>query len=99
MSSGGFREFTFEGYRAVVSGKHCVITDDLDYDQMPQPHFYQMQAIKNRAFGEDAVAVEVFPAENHLSDGPLQRRLWEVPSVNVPNLRTGHRVTEEDRKV
>lgn len=84
------REFTFGDYVVVVAANHAVIYRK-DAGE-PQPTFYEMQCIKNQAFGGASTVVEVFPANRDLVDGQQQRHLWEVDPKGVPNLATGHLV-------
>jgi len=53
--------------------------------------FYEMQHMKDLAFGGPATAVEVYPAHRDLVDGQHQRHLWRMDRENVPNLHTGER--------
>lgn len=54
-----------------------------------EPTFYEMQHMKNMAFGGTAWAVEVFPPHRHLVDGEHQRHLWQVARGTVPDLSEG----------
>jgi len=51
-----------------------------------EPTFYELQHMKDMAFGGSATAVEVFPAHRNLVDGQHQRHLWKVDHSSVPNL-------------
>lgn len=61
-----------------------------------KPHFpwRDLQRIKNELAGEDAEAVELFPAEDRLVDCANQRHLWVTPPgvlipVGFPTRMTG----------
>lgn len=51
----------------------------------------QLQVIKNEYLGEDAWAIEVYPAEGALVNELNMRHLWLIPRENCPDLlnRTG----------
>lgn len=82
--------FMFGDYIVDVEKNHATISHNDGTE--PQPTFYELQCIKNQAFGGAAVVVEVFPANRDLIDGQHQRHLWEVNPEGVPNLATGHLV-------
>jgi len=83
-------ERTFGLYKIEVEGNHCTIYRE---DRGPvEPTFYEIQYMKDMAFGGSTTAVEVFPAHRHLVDGEHQRHLWRVESDTVPNLHTGQGV-------
>jgi len=80
-------ERTFGPYAIDAEDNHCSIRR---HDGLPvEPTFYEMQYMKDMAFGGTATAVEVFPAHRHLVDGQHQRHLWRVDADHVPNLHTG----------
>ena len=82
-------ERRFGPYLLEVEGNHAVVRRS---DNNPcEPTFYEMQHLKDMAFGGAETAVEVFPSHRHLVDGAHQRHLWLVDSKQVPNLHTGER--------
>lgn len=84
------RTFVFGVYLVEVDCNHATIVHKDNIEA--QPSFYEMQCIKNQAFGGASTVVEVFPANRDLIDGQNQRHLWEVDPEGVPNLATGHLV-------
>jgi hypothetical protein len=80
----------FGPYLLEVENNHAVIRRE--DDEPCEPTFYELQHIKNMAFGGDATAIEVFPSHVNLVDGQHQRHLWQVDENTVPNLRTGNKV-------
>lgn len=50
------------------------------------PTFYEMQHMKNIAFGGDGNAIEVFPPQRRLVDGQNQRHLWAIDYETVPHI-------------
>ena len=58
--------------------------------QPPQPTFYELQYMKDIMFGNDQVAIEVFPTGQDLMDGSNIRHLWLMDRDSVPNLRNHH---------
>ena len=56
-------------------------TDGISWDEL--------QSMKNRVFGKDATAIEIFPAEDQLVNLKNIRHLWLVPpDTQLPNLKT-----------
>lgn len=83
-------EIRYRCYLIEVDGNHCVIRRE---DDLPvNPTFYEMYAIKNMAFGNEATAIEVFPSTSNLVDSQNQRHLWSMEDDAVPNLKTGFMV-------
>lgn len=51
----------------------------------PVRNWRHLQAIKNEVAGEDRVAVEIFPPEEHLVDTSNEYHLWVLPKgVDIP---------------
>lgn len=47
----------------------------------------QLQSIKNEVWGEDARAIEVYPAQSHVVNGAMMRHLWRLgPNDFCPDL-------------
>lgn len=89
-------ERRFGPYLIEVIGNHATIWRE---DLKPvEPTFYEMQYMKDLAFGGCATAVEVFPSHRNLVDGAHQRHLWEVDEKQVPNLHTGEGVNHKGDK-
>jgi hypothetical protein len=49
-------------------------------DRSPRISWRDLQRIKNDICGEEAEAIEVYPAESRLIDGANQRHLWVLKS-------------------
>jgi hypothetical protein len=48
----------------------------------------ELQAVKNKAFGKEITAIEIYPAESELVNIKNMRHLWVVPGLELPNLKT-----------
>lgn len=71
---------------------HLVITraDDLP----AEPAWYELQTMARMAWGQSALAIEIFPPGRELVDGQHQRHLWLVPDhlkPAFPSLQDGRR--------
>jgi len=83
------KEVTFGNYTIKRETQaHAIIRHKSE--EAAEPTFYEMQYMKNIAFGGDSVAIEVFPIQNDLVDGQNQRHLWLMDYDSVPNLKTGY---------
>lgn len=51
-------------------------------------NWMDMQEIKNKIWGPETVAVEVYPAASQFKDGSNTYHLWTWPDIKVPNLLT-----------
>ena len=66
-----------------------------DHEIISVPHdgsitWDQLQAIKNAHWGEDAIAIEVYPAQGSVINKCNMRHIWKVPEgVPVPDLVGG----------
>lgn len=55
-------------------------TDGITWDEL--------QVMKNQIFGDEAIAIEIFPAESELVNFRNVRHLWLVPpDCKLPNLK------------
>lgn len=84
---------TFGLYRfAEQDAGHLVITR---IDGEPaEPGWYELQTMARMAWGQGALAVEIFPPGRELVDGQHQRHLWLVPdglAGTFPSLCDGRR--------
>lgn len=62
--------------------------------QPAEPAWYELQTMARMAWGQGALAVEIFPPGRELVDGQHQRHLWLVPGsleVAFPSLHSGRR--------
>lgn len=58
--------------------------------QPPEPTWYELQHMKELAFGSHVRAVEVFPEADKLYDTANMRHLWRLPAeISTPCLSTG----------
>lgn len=55
-------------------------------DGQPIHNFMDMQEIKNDLFGDNAIAVEVYPKKSEFKDGSNTYHLWTWNEIKVPNL-------------
>lgn len=53
-------------------------------DNKPVNNWYDLWNIKNQLAGEDATAIEIYPARNDLIDGQNQRHLFVLPKYICP---------------
>jgi hypothetical protein len=44
-----------------------------------EPGWYELQTMARMAWGQPALAIEIFPPSRELVDGAHQRHLWLVP--------------------
>jgi hypothetical protein len=61
-----------------------------------EPSWYELQTMARMAWGQGALAVEIFPPGRELVDGQHQRHLWLVPAdmaPSFPSLADGRRWT------
>jgi len=83
-------EKSFGDYLIEIEGNHAVIRRK---DNEPaNPSWYELQYMKNIAFGGDAFAIEVFPSQRNLIDGQNQRHLWKTEKHKIPDLSDGMNV-------
>jgi hypothetical protein len=54
----------------------------------PIHNFMDMQEIKNTLWGEETIAVEVYPPASQFKDGSNTYHLWTWPDIEFPNLKT-----------
>lgn len=57
-----------------------------------------LQEIKNKIWGEEAEAIECYPAQSRLINNATQRHLWRVPpnTIDLPDLIDGWSLTNKD---
>jgi hypothetical protein len=51
------------------------------------PTWKELQLIKNKYFGTEAYAIEIFPADEDVVDNNNHRHIWKVDKTIIPNLR------------
>ncbi len=59
-----------------------------------EPGWYEMQTMARMTWGQEALAVEIFPPGREYVDGQHQRHLWRVPEAmasRFPSLHYGRR--------
>lgn len=66
--------------------------DHLEIEHDGTANWADLQAVKNLVWGEDAVAIEMYPAQKYVVNGNSTefhyRHLWRVPAwAHVPNIR------------
>lgn len=66
-------EESFGDYLVEVDGNHAVIRRK--DGKKPFPTWYELQYMKDLAFGGDQWAIEIFPSHRCLVDGEHQRHL------------------------
>ena len=59
-------------------------------------NFMDMQEIKNDLWGEDTVAVEVYPKQHDFKNGSNTYHLWTWNNIMVPNLAELYKYKTED---
>lgn len=57
-------------------------------------NWMDMQDIKNTLWGEDTVAIEVYPAQSQFKNGSNTYHLWTWPGIEVPNLLTLYKYSD-----
>jgi hypothetical protein len=70
-------------------------------DRSPRMSWRDLQRIKNDICGEEAEAIEVYPAESRLVDGANQRHLWVLKSGTTVGVGWDKRqvLTPEDAEI
>ncbi len=80
-----------------VDGKYQVLYDEIGgfkhlrvrrLDDKPICNFMDLQEIKDNLFGEDIIAIQVFPKKEDFLDGSNTYHLWTLKDVDIPNLKT-----------
>jgi len=92
-ATGWFKEID----RAYVNGKFSVIVRTVKNEfglckhaairnlESTEVTWYEKQEIKNKIFGESAVAIEIYPKQDELVDGANMYHLWILPlQYNLP---------------
>jgi hypothetical protein len=76
-------------------GKYDILFDEVGVfkhlrvsriDDQPIHDFMDMQEIKNDLWGEDVIAVEVYPRQIDFKNGSNTYHLWTWDNIAVPNL-------------
>lgn len=67
-------------------------SDHLEIEHDGTANWADLQIVKNLVWGEDAVAIEMYPAQSRVVNGSSTefhyRHLWRVPAwANLPNIR------------
>lgn len=55
-------------------------------DRKPIHNYMDMQEIKNDLWGEDTIAIEVYPKQENFKNGSDTYHLWTWEGIEVPNL-------------
>ena len=64
-------------------------------DDLPISSFSDMQNIKNRFFGEEAEAIQVYPKVSNYINNTNTYHLFTWPGIEVPNLKDMYSYTKE----
>ena len=55
-------------------------------DDKPVHNWMDLQEIKNDLFGEDAIAIEIYPKKSDFKNGSNTYHIWTWEGITVPNL-------------
>jgi hypothetical protein len=76
----GIYDILFDEIRGFKHLRICRI------DRKPIHNFMDMQEIKNDLWGEDVIAIEVYPKQSDFKNGSNTYHLWTWSGIYVPNL-------------
>lgn len=76
--AGHYRRWENDRYRVTERHGHTMI---VNMDQSARRDFRDFQAIKNQLWGDEAEAVEIYPAESRLQDPSNAFFLWRVRNM------------------
>lgn len=90
-----------------VDGKYDILYDKMGkyqhlriqrIDGEPIHKYMDLQEIKNDLFGEDVVAIEVYPKQSDFRNGSNTYHIWAWYGIEAPNLSKLYKYQEQERK-